>query len=57
VPGEHLKHRFFNLTEVSLWAGQEEENDFKVPWEHLKHLFIDLIQVEFTACQEAENDF
>jgi len=57
VPGDHLKHRFFNHTEVAFWAGQEEENDFEVSWEHFKNRFIDFIHEEFCACQEAENDF
>ena len=39
-----------------IWAGQEEENDFKDSWKHLNHRFIDFIQVEFWSFKEAEND-
>ena len=26
VHGDHLKHRFLDLTQVAFWAGQEAEN-------------------------------
>jgi len=28
MPFQTLKHRFFELTQVAFWAGQEEENEF-----------------------------
>jgi len=30
VPGNDLKHRFLDLTQVAIWDGQEAENEFKV---------------------------
>jgi len=57
VTGDHLKHRFLDLTKVTFWAGQGEENNFPVNGDHMKHRFIDITRVEFWACQEAENDF
>ena len=35
VPGNHMKHRFFNLNYVAFLACQESENAFKVPRESL----------------------
>jgi len=37
VPSNNFKHCSINLTEVTIWGDQEEENDFIVPWEHFKH--------------------
>jgi len=44
VPGDNLKHRYIDITEVVFWAGQEEGNEFKVPLEHLKHRFLKFIE-------------
>ena len=41
MPDQHLKHRFINLTEVAFWAGQGEENDFKVQWKTLNIVVSD----------------
>jgi len=57
MPCELWKHRFFDLTQVAFWAGQEEENEFLMPGDHMKYRFLDLTKVEFWAFQEAENDF
>jgi len=51
-----MKHRFLDYTQVALWSGQEEENEFPVPGDQLKHRFLDLTKVEFWGCQEAKND-
>jgi len=45
VIGEHLKHRFINVTKVAFWAGQNEENVFPVPGDHVKNRFLDLTKV------------
>ena len=42
VPGDHLKHRFINITELHFSWPRGGINS-KVPWEHLKHRFIDFI--------------
>ena len=44
---EHFKHRFFDLTKVSFWSGQEEGNVFPLPGDLLKHRFLDLKTVAF----------
>ena len=28
VPGDHLKHRFLDITKVDFWASQDAENNF-----------------------------
>ena len=35
-----LKHSFFNLTQVAIWASQEAENKFKVHFHSLKHRYF-----------------
>ena len=40
MPFETLKHRFFELTQVEFWDGQEAENEFKVTCDSLKHRFF-----------------
>jgi len=49
VHGDHLKHPFYDLTQVSFWSGELAENEFKVLWEHLKYRFFDFIQVAICA--------
>jgi len=53
VPGDHLKHRFFDLTKVEFWVFQDVENDILVPFNHLNRHFIDLKKVAFSVGQEA----
>jgi len=55
VPGDHLKHRFVDLTKVTFWVGQEDENELKVHCKHFKHRFLNIIQVAFWAGEEAGN--
>jgi len=42
------------LDQVSSWAGEGAEYEFKELWGHLKYRFIDFIQVEYWACQEGK---
>jgi len=51
MPFETLKHRFFELTQVAFWDGQEAEYEFKVTCDPLKHPFFDFTQVAFGAGQ------
>jgi len=51
VPGDNLKHRFFDITHVEFWAVQEAEDDFAVPGEHMKYRFPDLNHVTFVLIQ------
>jgi len=39
MPFETLEYRFFDLTQVAFWDGQEAENELKVTSEPLKHRF------------------
>jgi len=57
VPCEPLKHRFYDLTQVAFWDGQEAENEFKVICDPLKHRFLDFTQVAYWAGQDEENEF
>ena len=41
-PGDHLKHRFLDLTQVAIWTVHEVENEFAVQVDHLKHRFLEL---------------
>jgi len=50
-----LKHRFFNLSQLAFWAGQETENECAVPGDNLKHRFLDLNQLVFWAGQRLKN--
>ena len=57
MPGDHLKHRFLDLTQVAYCAGQGAEKELNVPCVPLKHRFLDLTQVAFWVGQLAENEF
>jgi len=52
MPFQTLKYRFFELTEVAFWDGQEAEYEFKVTCDPLKLRFFDFIQFEFGVGQE-----
>ena len=43
----HLKHRFFDITQFTFWAGQEAENDFAVPVDHFKRRYLELLKFIF----------
>ena len=45
------------MTQLSFWAGEGAENEFKVLWKHMKYRFHDLTQTTFCAGKEAENEF
>ena len=57
MPFETFKHRFYVLTQVAFWGGQEAEKEFKVTCESLKQRFLDLNEVAFWDSQEAEIEF
>jgi len=57
VPGNELKHRFLDLTQVAFSDGQEAENEFKVTRDPLKHRFLGFTHFAFWAGQEEGNVF
>ena len=56
VPGDHLKHRFLDLTKVEFWFDKMQKLTFKCHC-HLNCRFINMKNVAFSVGQEAKNDF
>ena len=57
MPFETLKLRFFEITQVAFWDGQDAEYEFNVKCDPLKHRFFELTEVAFLDGQEAEYEF